>query len=397
MKPTRRAQDVVIRELMTNTLDRSALGKYVDDEDGVSVLSHVAWAEVARKLIGEIPGGDAGMMLKSGIRGTLPVEFRHLLNDAGLDTWEKFLKAVEDVGVDRINDAVEERTGRYGNDNEALAWQKGSPRNAQTDALAAQLLESLGFASPQRTGRAAMNPRSVYIPPAARQSQPAPTAPYQLTPPPGPRPYHTPSTTTDPRIPWASRGSTDVFAGSTVRPHSNAFTKSLLATPLSPSPVRSRLTTLSGDPARDVDLARHIAEHPRTYPVDAAGIQRYTTDMTAWISQHGNAPSPDYTTFPLTPGTAAPGTRECFRCGILTNPPHFGQRACLAQNGCEVPVREQNVRAVVGAIIYPPGQRTTSRISQIHEVPYDLFGGFDPDQPLYEETTGSENGEEPAV
>ncbi|KAJ7107743.1 hypothetical protein C8R44DRAFT_744335 [Mycena epipterygia] len=117
-KPTRRAQDVVIRELMSNTLDCSALGKYVDDEDGISVLSHVAWSEVTRKLIGELVGGDAGMMLKSVIRGTLPVEFRHLLNNTNLDTWEKYLKAVEDVGVDRINDAVEERTARYGNDHD---------------------------------------------------------------------------------------------------------------------------------------------------------------------------------------------------------------------------------------------------------------------------------------
>ncbi|KAJ6488404.1 hypothetical protein DFH09DRAFT_1105633 [Mycena vulgaris] len=391
-KPTRRTQDVVIRELMTNTLDRSALGKYVDDEDGLSVLSHVAWAEVTRKLIGELAGGDAGMMLKSGIRGTLPVEFRHLLNDTGLDTWERYLKAVEDVGVDRINDAVEERTARYGSDNATLAQ-----RNTQSDAFAAQLFESLGLTSPQRATRPAASPRGVYVPPAARQSQPVPIAPYQFTPPPGPRPYHTPSTATDPRTPWANRGSPDVFGGSTVRPPPNVFAKNLLATTLSPSSGRGRPTTLSGDPARDFDLARHIAEHPRAYPDDPAGIQRYTTDMTAWTSQNGNTPSPDYATFPLTPGTAAPGTRECFRCGILTNPPHFGQRACVAQNGREVPVREQNVRAMVSAIIYPPGSRTTSRISQIHEVPYDLFGGFDPDQPLYEETTESENGEEPAV
>ncbi|KAJ7111098.1 hypothetical protein C8R44DRAFT_883534 [Mycena epipterygia] len=372
-KPTRRAQDVVIRDLMTNVLDRSALGKYVDDEDGVSVLSHVAWAEVTRKLIGELVGGDAGMMLKSAVHGTLPVEFRHLLNDTNLNTWEQYLKAVEDVGVDRINDAVEERTARYGNNQEI------AQRNTQNEALAAQLFASLGLASPARGSRAVASPRGTYVPPAARQSQPAAATPYSFTPPPGPRPYQTPSTATDPRTPWASRASPDVFGGSTVRPPPNTFTKSLLATPLSPSSGRGRPTTLSGDPAADVDLARHITAHPCTYPSDAAGTQRYTTDMAAWMSQYGNSTSPDYTTFPLTPGTSAPGTRECFRCGILTNPPHFGERACLAQNGREVPVRERNVRSIVGGIIYPPGQRTNSRISQIQEVPYDLFGGFDPD------------------
>ncbi|KAJ7688726.1 hypothetical protein B0H17DRAFT_1202804 [Mycena rosella] len=48
-KATRRAQDTVIREISTNCLDRYALGRYVDDEDGVSVLSHIAWAQVTRR------------------------------------------------------------------------------------------------------------------------------------------------------------------------------------------------------------------------------------------------------------------------------------------------------------------------------------------------------------
>jgi hypothetical protein len=181
-----------------------------------------------------------------------------------------------------------------------------------------------------------------------------------------------------------------------VRPIPNPFTKNLLATPASPSAGRGRPTGLSGDPARDVELVRHIAEHPRLYAADTTGIARYTVDMAAWTSQNGNIPSPDYSAFPFSPGTAAPGSKECFRCGILTVPPHFGSRACIAQNGHEVPQREQNVRNTVGAILYPPGQRTPVRIAQINEVPYDLFGGFDADQPLYEETE-SENGEEPAV
>jgi hypothetical protein len=132
-KPTRRAQDVVIQELMTNCLDREDLGKYVNDEDGVSVLSHIAWAEVTRKLLGELVGGDAAMMLKSSVRATLPVEFRHLIIDTGLDTWEKYLKAVEDVGIDRINDAVEERTTRHDKIlMDSMAWYQANPNATAT-------------------------------------------------------------------------------------------------------------------------------------------------------------------------------------------------------------------------------------------------------------------------
>ncbi|KAJ7029575.1 hypothetical protein C8F04DRAFT_1288167 [Mycena alexandri] len=64
-KASRRGQDIVIQELMANSLDHGDLGKYVKDEDGTSVLSHVAWAETARNLLGELPGGDSAMMLKS--------------------------------------------------------------------------------------------------------------------------------------------------------------------------------------------------------------------------------------------------------------------------------------------------------------------------------------------
>ncbi|KAJ6614071.1 hypothetical protein B0H10DRAFT_1950990 [Mycena sp. CBHHK59/15] len=234
---TRRAQDVVIAELTNNCLDRDALGKYVNDEDGVLVLSHIAWAEVTRGLLGELASGDVGMMLKSSIRATLPVEFRHLIVDTGLDTWEKYLKAVEDVSVDRINDAVEERTSRETKmDNDIF--------------------------SPSRLAPPVM-PR--YAPPAARQSQPPSSPATRQAVTPNPRAYQTtPSTTLNtPRMPWANRTSPDVFSGSTVRPYPNTFAKNL-ATPVSPSANRGRPTTLSGGPARDVDLVRHCG-HPELH------------------------------------------------------------------------------------------------------------------------------------
>ncbi|KAJ6546602.1 hypothetical protein B0H10DRAFT_1969597 [Mycena sp. CBHHK59/15] len=100
-KSTQHDKEVVIRELAENYLDRSALGQFVHDEDGASVLSHVAWAEVVRSLIGEITGGDTNMLLRSTIRATLPVEFRTLIVDNGtLDTWDKFLAAVELIPID---------------------------------------------------------------------------------------------------------------------------------------------------------------------------------------------------------------------------------------------------------------------------------------------------------
>jgi hypothetical protein len=178
----------------------------------------------------------------------------------------------------------------------------------------------------------------------------------------------------------------------------NAFAKNLLTTPISPPAARTSPNTLSNDIGREADLVRHLAAHARTYSGDAAGVQHYTGDMAAWMSQNGNNnPSPDHASFPFSPGTAAPGSRECFRCGMLTSsPPHYGTRACEAQNGHRVPQRGGNLHQSVGAVLYPPGQRTPARIFQIHEIPYDFFGGYNPDGPLFEDNE-SENGEGPAI
>ncbi|KAJ7749101.1 hypothetical protein B0H16DRAFT_1461277 [Mycena metata] len=290
-KASRRGQDFVIQELLANKLDHGDLGKDVKDEDGTSVLSHVAWAETVRNLLGELPGGNAAMMLKSAVRKTLPVEFRTLVEDQNSTTWEKYLKAVEDVQLDRISDTVEVREIHARTSNSPI------PRTP-SDVFAAQLLQSLGLSdlarkvgSPLRAPPTPYtNPRGIYIPrrPDSRSRR------YQL-------------------------------------PH-----------PI-PSANRSRPVNLSGDPARDVNVLRRIAESPHTYAADPAGIQRYTSDFAAWMSQNGNIQSPDYVSFPFTPGTTNPGSRECFRCGKLTVPPHFGTRVCLAQNGTKVHARETNL------------------------------------------------------
>ncbi|KAJ6477927.1 hypothetical protein C8R47DRAFT_644786 [Mycena vitilis] len=404
-KATSRDQDVVVQELKENLLSRDVLGKYVQDEDDTSVLSHVAWTEVTRRLISELPEGDKAMLLKSTVRNTLPVELRALIPETGLDTWEKYLTAIAAISVDRINDAVETRTSR---DDAVIGWFSAN-RNATPAQLAAhqeefatKLMNDLGLAHFAPTlsspSRSAASPGARYVPPAARHSQPTParTPMYQPTPAPGPRSYQTPPAAEEARTPWANRTSPDVFGGTTVKPAlPSAFTKSLLSTPGSPSAGRGRPSSLSGDPARDIQLAQHIAQNPRLYANDAAGHQHYSTDMSVWMSQNGNSASPDYTTFPLSPGTAAAGSKECFRCGMLTVPSHFGRAQCMAQNGREVPTREQNIRGMVGAIVHPPGSRTP-RIAQIQEAPYDPFGGRNADQPIFEEDE-SENGEEPAV
>ncbi|KAJ6596037.1 hypothetical protein B0H10DRAFT_2232648 [Mycena sp. CBHHK59/15] len=115
-----RAQDVIIAELMTNCLNHGNLGQYVKDEDGVSVLSMShGWGWCTN---------SSGSSLMSGICGMLPVEFWYLMNDMGLNSWEKYLKAVKEVGVDCINDAVKECGQCQGKINgDIFAWHAANP------------------------------------------------------------------------------------------------------------------------------------------------------------------------------------------------------------------------------------------------------------------------------
>ncbi|KAJ7923289.1 hypothetical protein B0H13DRAFT_2316671 [Mycena leptocephala] len=107
-KPAVRPQELVLDEVMANTLDISDVGQFVTDDNGEKIASHVAWAPAMRKLLADIPGGDTSMLLRRTVRETLPVAFRRLINEAGLDIWEKWLAAVEGISMDTIKDLVEE-------------------------------------------------------------------------------------------------------------------------------------------------------------------------------------------------------------------------------------------------------------------------------------------------
>ncbi|KAJ7262827.1 hypothetical protein C8J57DRAFT_1719098 [Mycena rebaudengoi] len=378
---TARPKALVISEIKANKLHMGDVGQVVKDEDGAEVLSHQGWAQRTRKLLADIPGGDGDMLLMEHVRDGLPVGLRRLIpNEPALDSWAKWLAAVEAIDLHAINDLREEQgLPRSTLGDPETTWTVAATAT-QSEAAFTHLAQALGMTHLLSPGRSPRRTTATYVPQTARHSQrefPQTTQP--TTQPTTPYPTHYPSTPSRPPPPHM--GSSDVFGGSTIRPPTN-FTKNLFATPQSPSAGRGRYTgqtpSLSGDPARDAETARAVARSPRLYNTDATSSQRYTTDMAAWI-----AGPRDYTIFPFTPGTIAPGSRECWRCGTLTSPPH-GAGSCGSTH--QVPQLEYNVRRFVGQILHPPGQR--AGIAQINEAPYDPFGGLDPEQPVYDEDDG---------
>ncbi|KAK6997073.1 hypothetical protein R3P38DRAFT_3625528 [Favolaschia claudopus] len=329
-----RPQTLVINEIKANKLPLHEVGRVVKDEDGVEVLSHQAWAQRTRKLLADIPSGDAGMLLMEHVRDGLPVALRRLIaSETKLDSWEKWLAAVEAIDLHALNDVHEElglpRSGVLENDS---AWV--SPSNAENEAALTDIAQRLGVTymlSPQRTPPPPRRVTTPYTPAAARLSQP------EFTSRPSQPRYNPPTYPSTPpqRGPPPHMLSSSFGGSATMRP-GNIFAKHVLATPGSPSAGRGDPAGLSGDPARDAELARTLNSNPRLYGTDAASVQRYTADTTSWMTSPRN-----YALFPFSPGTVAPGSKECWNCGTLTSPPH-GAGSCTSAT--RIPRIEYNIR-----------------------------------------------------
>jgi len=135
---------------------------------------------------------------------------------------------------------------------------------------------------------------------------------------------------------------------------------------MTPSPRR----TPSPDPA---ELARRAQTAELMYANTPEGLAKYNEDLATWLTMYGPQRKPDFTTlpYPLRPGTAGLGKRECFRCGM---PGHIG-KDCNTTNPLDQ--KEQDIRSLVSQCLYAPRrQEQVFRVSQISAD--DLGVAYDP-------------------
>jgi hypothetical protein len=77
---------------------------------------------------------------------------------------------------------------------------------------------------------------------------------------------------------------------------------------------------------------------------DAAGRAEYTRRITIWENAYaGSRPHLEDVGYPLSPGTVAPGSGECFACGKITTPMHRSNEC----TGPKLPRRESTFRSIV--------------------------------------------------
>ncbi|KAJ6625171.1 hypothetical protein B0H10DRAFT_2212182 [Mycena sp. CBHHK59/15] len=400
-------KEELIDRIKSTILRAEDLGKTVGPP-GDEMTAHQRWVADMRPLVEDI--GDPTMLLRRDVRETLPLEVRSLLPAQGLTTWDKFFAAVDGIEVVSIRDELE-RSARATGARDARA-EEDAALWTLIPGFQAYLASTSG---PQYQGyRATPAPRVTY--PSVLTPQRAPTTPQQpMTQPAAYRqpllspsqPPVTPQRGAPPHMTQAQMLASpgNPFAPATYQhPTPTRFMQQLmLASPGSPSNGRvGARNSLGGDPAKDLAIAKRAAATPRTYPATAAGVQLYQTDMSAWDVTYGasTANAPDYAMFPLSPGTLPAGSKECWTCGLIPNPPHFGAAKCRASGSNTVPQREYNMRVFIGNTLFLPGERTPrfSSVAQIEADTYNPMGVYDVHQMLFEEQEEPEqgNGEGPA-
>ncbi|KAJ7051501.1 hypothetical protein C8F01DRAFT_640878 [Mycena amicta] len=99
-------------------------------------------------------------------------------------------------------------------------------------------------------------------------------------------------------------------------------------------------------------------------PNTPAGRTAYAQQIQAWDAQHaGRNVRMETSGFPLTPGTAAPCTSECWKCGLVSNPPHSA-RDCPNP---PVPALERRFRSLAARAL---GARANIAVAPVNAVHY---------------------------
>lgn len=350
--PTR---DHLLATLMQLKLDDASVGCMVGPTNE-QILSHIAWAEQVKHLVNAI--GDDGGLLITAVRNALPLTIRLALGTTGVapTKWKDFLAQVNAITYTNLKNQLD-----------LLALTKNTSSTTMT-ALTSQF-SNQSISTPFTPAQP-----PAYNAPLPYQSPNTSTAAASFTPPFKPRdtPPHiqwqtpqTPRYTTPGARQNPNDGNPFWTTPSTLRPGQTQPIYKIPQTPTTPqTPSPNQRTQPSGLDAQE--LAKRAVAASATYTNDAAGTALYEAALATWNGLHPNIQDASFltTVYPLRPGTAQIGSRECFRCGYV------GHIATIATGGCINPAaqldrREQNWRMFISRALYARTRLDTIRVSQV--------------------------------
>lgn len=346
------SKEMMMAKLREMQLEAGDVGKLVE-KDGEEEYAHVMWARKLKRMAIRI-GDDNGLLIAS-VRERLPPAVRALMPAGSEDSWEKFTEGLVEISVERVKERIEEErrndmlVARVDHLTQLYDKGQGTPMTQLTRSFSGMGLEPVGRYQPYSpTAPRVYNTTPTTGTANSIQQQTQPTQQPRQPQTPGQRPgppYPTPYTPRQPQTPTSRQNDPFLASTSTVRPSSltQRFTYQAQNSPL----ANRGMTATQHNASR-------AALNSLMYPNNAEGQRQYVADMARWNSTYGEIdPEVGMAPFPLTPGTAKLGSKECFACGMAT-PPHLSE-SCANQR---IPERETRWRSRINNMMYPRGERT---------------------------------------
>ena len=349
------SREELLQKLDQTRLTKEEVGTTIE-RDGDRVYTHVAWAEEVKTLIDVLD--DAEGYLIPQVRRNLPLIIRLIL-PTNLNNWSAFLAAVTSISMDRIADQ-QENTDAICNDilqmmgimmgNKQPLAQQRNMATVTTGVAAANVNPVRHTGTSAYISKINTTTSMPSTPSTVRQT-------YTVTPT-QPEQWNTVtrlpiSTPTNQRFnqPINTPSGSFLSNNSESTLHTNSNQKTPI--PQKPTPNRTQLT--------NQDLARKAIAVSSTFPDTPEGKANYQTALQAWEAVYPPAREVDFTTapYPLTPGTAPLGSRECYRCGIPGHITRDHDPVIPAIN-----IREQHWRALVSRSLQTRARMDFSSISQ---------------------------------
>ena len=354
------SREELLEKLNQTRLEIEEVGTMIE-RDGDRVYSHVVWAEAVKALI-DVLDDTKGHLIPQ-VRRNLPLAIRLIL-PTNLTTWNAFLAAVSAISMDRLADQQENSEVIRETILQTMGINSHQYQQHNVNTLTSRLATT-NFYSPVRATQpytpktqATQTNATAATPSTTRQALPTNSPPWT------PR---APTTPIHQRFapPISTPSGSFLSSNSTLHPNS-IFSN--LKTTVPQTPTHNRTTPLTNQ-----DLARKAIAASSVFPNTQEGMTNYLTALQAWEAVYPPTREVDFTTapYPLTPGTAPLGSRECYTCGIQGHTSKEHDPAVPQIN-----LREQRWRAQIGRNLYARTRLDFSTISQINNndeetLPYD--------------------------
>ena len=332
---------------MSMKVTEEEIGK-MEGEGRRKDYTHITWADKVEPLWKQLD--DKNGLLIPEVRANLPQSLIDCLPDVPdiNKDFKVFLQAVCDAPIEKVVRRTEELKRIYELEQQVSSllqlWTPSSPMSKMTQKFSSTSLNAPTYSHNSYTRPTLVTPQTQTTIPSNAPPQPTNSSTPYVPPFRRQTPPHTPNPVRQQPTP-VNFNSNPFDDNTTPRPN-NSFLQRLQEQQTSPLARKGS----------NYSVAQSAHRNSRLYPDDETGHAQYARDIAAWEAIFGKDGQMMFTKdpLPLTPGSSALGTQECYQCGKATTPAHI---AADCTSPIRIPQRESSWRSYINKILFPIGQR----------------------------------------